>query len=156
MQAVSLRFDLRQKSMNLSQEALGAQKERPPKSLISVVFPNLHLVSELLPPGIPLPGLLGVLLSAQAQGVLYCESYGQSNGAHSVHEAQVRLLPHPLFDNAWLKLIAINHTLAGVGGGRWFFSAESAELAGAGLKSEDTTATWTEASTGNEAGRAEF
>lgn len=47
-------------------------------------------------------------------------------------------------------------TLAGVGGGKWFFSAELAELAGAELKSEDTAATWTEASTGNGAGRAEF
>lgn len=69
----------------------------------------------------------------------------------------MRLLPHPLFNNAWLKLIAINHTtLAGVGRGRWFFSAELAELAGAGLKSEDTAATRTETSTGNGAGRVEF
>lgn len=42
------------------------------------------------------------------------------------------------------------------GRGRWFFPAELAELAGAELKSEDTAATWTKASTGNGAGRAEF
>lgn len=69
----------------------------------------------------------------------------------------MKLLPYPLFNKAWLKPISINHTtLAGVGGGRWFFSAELEELAGAELKSENTEATWTEASTGNGAGRAEF
>lgn len=133
--------------------SISSPERKTPKSLISVAFPNLHLVTELILPGIPhLASWEYYCLPRHKAFFLYWESYGQSSGAHSVHEAQVRLLPHPLFNNAWLKLINFSWG----GRGEMVLFAELAELAGTELKSEDTTATWTEASTGNEAGRAKF